>query len=180
MRTALLTILLGITTSPAPPAALRATLQPVRPDQYRIPIGTIMAVRLRTPIDSSANHANDQVDAVLLEPFTQNGVELIPSGSVFHGSLVRVEAASRKAPRGLVSIAFAVVQHAETGSRAPCRTRAITIEAPEPPAGAGKPRASRRQPIDIVLPAGSPLLLTLDEPLVVAIPKAADLRATRR
>ena len=172
----------ALDTGPATPvaAASQSTARPtsaqvrprsVRPDYYRVPIGTVVAVRLRTAVDSSANQANDLVDAVLSEPVTQEGVELIPAGSILHGSIVTVERASREALRGHVSIAFAVVQHAETGSRATFRTRTITIEAQPPAETAGSRRVPRRQPIDLVLPAGPPLQLTLDEPLVVAIPK---------
>jgi len=43
--------------------------------------------------------------------------------------------------------------------------------AAEPPAPVTTKRAPKRQPIDVVLPAGHPLQVTLREPLVVAIPK---------
>lgn len=154
----------------APPASAPEKPQRARADYYRIPIGTVVSVRLRTGIDSSANQVNDQVDAVLSDPVTQEGVELIPAGSLLHGTIMQVEAASRETSRGWVSIAFAVVQHTETGSRAPFRTRAITIEA-QTPLETARARHSR-QPIDLILPTGHPLLLTLAEPLVVAIPKA--------
>lgn len=141
-----------------------------RLDRYRIPSGTVVSARLRTTIDSSTNQVNDQVDAVLADAVTQDGVELIPAGSLLHGTIVRVTAASRQAPLGQVSLAFAVVQHAETGSRAPFPTRTLAIDAQVPAPVAGAKRA-RRQPIDLVLPAGHPLQLTLEQPVVVGIPK---------
>ena len=141
-----------------------------RADHYQVPIGTVVSVRLRTAIDSSVNHVNDQVDAVLSDPVRQDGVELIPSGSLLHGTILTVDAATRETPLGRVSFAFALIQHGESGSRAPFPTRAITIEAQPPTPPAGKHR--RDPPTDVGLPVGHPLQLTLNEPLVVAIPKA--------
>lgn len=142
-----------------------------RADQYRVPAGTVVSVRLRTPIDSSVSRENDQVDAVLSDAVTQDGVELIPAGSLLHGTILTVEPATKKAPLGQVSFAFAVVQHGETGSRAPFRTQTLSFAA-DPPEPSATKRAPKRQPIDVVLPVGHPLQVTLREPLIVAIPKA--------
>jgi hypothetical protein len=154
--------------SSRPTAAVKS--EPSRQDYYRVPIGTIVSAKLRTPIDSSTSQLNEQIDAVLTEAITREGVELIPAGSVLHGTLVEVEPASRTMPLGRAAIAFAVVQHAESRSRAPFRTRPVTFEAQPPAETAGARRGAKRQPIDLVLPAGHPLRLTLDAPLVVAIP----------
>jgi hypothetical protein len=62
---------------------------------------------------------------------------------------------------------FTVVQHAETQSRAAIRTRTLTFQAEPPAETAGRRR--KRQPIDVVLPAGHPLLLTMGEALFVYI-----------
>jgi hypothetical protein len=151
--------------------AVWAQSKAARADQYRVPAGTVVSVKLRTPIDSSVSRENDQVDAVLSEAVTQDGVELIPAGSLLHGTILTVESATKKAPLGEVSFAFAVVQHGETGSRAPFRTQTVSFAA-EPPTPATTKRAPKHQPIDIVLPAGYPLDVALREPLIVAIPKA--------
>jgi hypothetical protein len=156
----------------APPVAAQAKRRAVAPtDHYRVAIGTVVSARLRTPIDSSVNQVNDQVDAVLTEAVTQDGVELIPAGSVLHGTIKSVEAASKVTPLGQVSFAFAVVQHAQTGSRAEFVTRAITVEAQPPAEPTGKRRGGHIQPIDVQLAPGRPLQVTLAQPLVVAIPK---------
>jgi hypothetical protein len=154
---------------PVPAQAKRRAVTPT--DHYRVPIGTVVSARLRTPIDSSVNQVNDQVDAVLSEAVTQDGVELIPAGSVLHGTITSVEAASREAPLGQVSFSFAVVQHAQTGSRAEFVTRSISVEAQPPAEPTGKRRGGRIQPIDVQWAAGRPLQVTLAQPLVVAIPK---------
>jgi hypothetical protein len=159
-----------------PPASSPASAQAkpravARPDHYQVPIGTVVSARLRTPIDSSVNQMNDQVDAVLSDAVTQDGVELIPAGSLLHGSILSVEAASRLMPLGHVSFAFAVVQHVQTGSRAAFVSQSISVEAQPPAEPAGKGRGARSQPIDVRLAAGHPLHVTLAQPVIVAIPK---------
>ena len=133
-------------------------------------IGSVLMARLRSEIHSRTIQVNDQVDAELTEPVRQDGVELIPGGSLLHGAVVRAEAATKETPRGRVEIVFTVVQHAESGSRAAIRTRKLAFEAEAPAEPARGRRAPKRQPIDVVLPAGHPLVLTLAEPLVVYIP----------
>jgi hypothetical protein len=167
--TALWILCLSIAVPP-PSAQSKHRAEPSA-SQYRIPIGTVVSVRLRTPIDSGVSQTNEQIDAELTEPVTQDGVELIPVGSLLHGAITKVEPATRKAPLGQVTFSFAIARHAESGSRAPFPTQAITIHAQLPAVPAGTRRTSRVQPIDVVLPAGHPLRVTLSEPLVVAIPK---------
>ena len=144
----------------------------LRPGQYRVAIGTVLTARLRSGIDSRTAQANDQIDAVLTGPVVQDGVELIPGGSVLHGSVVRAEAATRNAPLGRIEIVFTVVQHADTRSRAAIRTRPATFaaEAPADPAPGKRPK--KLQPIDVTLSPGQPLALTLADTLLVYIPTA--------
>jgi hypothetical protein len=144
--------------------------------EYHVPAGSVLMVQLRTPISSASSQIDDQVDATLSEAVTQDGVELIPAGSVVHGTLLDVVPASSKGVRGQVTMTFAIVQHAVTKSRAAIRTRRITIEAQPPEQPADSRRASKRQPIELMLPAGHPLQLTLADPLVVFIPAPAPAR----
>jgi hypothetical protein len=131
-----------------------------------------MKVELRTPISSASSQVDDQVDATLLLPVMQDEVELVPAGSVVHGTIEDVVPAVGKGDRGRVTMTFAVVQHALTRSRAAIRTRSITFEAEEPVKGSESKRRAPRQPNDVELPAGHPLLLTFAEPLIVLIPKS--------
>ena len=63
-----------------------------------------------------------------------------------------------------------MIEHAETGSRASIETRIITRYATmADPVAAG--RAAAKRPVDVQLPAGEPLTVTLAEPLIVRIPK---------
>jgi hypothetical protein len=144
----------------------------LRRGEYRVPIGAALSARLRTPIDSRTIRANDQIDATLTDAVSQDGVELIPVGSILHGTIVDARPASREMPLGRVEMIFTVVQHAETRSRAAIRTRTLTIDADPPAAGPTGRRPSKPQPIDVVLNAGHPLTLTLSEPLLVYVAPA--------
>ncbi len=154
----------------AGPVASQAKRQGPRLREYQVPIGFPLSVQLRTPVGSATSSAGDQVDAVLMDAVTQEGVELIPAGSLLHGSVVDAVPASKKNVLGQVTIAFAVVQHVDTRSRAAVRTRGLTIEAQAPELSAGSGRKTKRQPIDVSLPSGHPLVLTLADPLLVFIP----------
>ena len=157
----------GIKRAPSPSQTRPRDL---RPGEYRVAIGTVLTARLKTAIDSSTAQANDQIDAVLTDALKRDEVELIPSGSILHGTIRNAEPATRDTPLGRVEIVFTVVQHAQTGSRASIRTRPLLFEAEAPPeTGRGK-RTAKKQPIDLVLPAGNPLLLTLTDTLVVYLP----------
>ena len=147
----------------ATPAAQGTKKRPARLRQYRLPIGTLLPVQLRTPVGSGMSAVDDQVDAKLSEDITQDGLEMIPAGSLVHGKVVDVVPASPKGERARITLAFAVVQHAVTHSRAAIRTRSVTLEAP-----LGDPKA----PIDVSLGPGHPLVLTLSEPLTVFLPPA--------
>lgn len=159
----------GIKRTPSPSQTRRRDLGP---GEYRVATGTGLTARLKSAIDSGTAQANDQIDAVLSDPVTQDEVELIPSGSILHGTIRQALPATRDTPRGRVEIVFTVVQHAQSGSRAAIRTRPLMFEAEAPPeTGRGK-RTAKNQLIDLVLPAGNPLLLTLADTLVVRIPTA--------
>jgi len=153
------------------PSPAQATPRGAGTGEYRIAIGTPIPARLRTPIDSSTARVNDQVDAILTTAITQDGVELIPAGSALHGRIVQADAATKKTPLGRIEMVFTVVQHADTRSRAAIHTHSFTAEADAPreiPGG----RTPKRQPIDVALAAGHPIVLTLSEPLLVYIPNA--------
>jgi hypothetical protein len=116
------------------------------------------------------------VDATLAEAVSQDGVELIPEGSLLHGRVIDVVPASKKVVHGQIAVSFAVVQHAVTGSRAAIQTQAVTIAAEDPATLPKSARRSRAQTTDLVLPAGHAFVLTLADPLIVYIPMAPAAR----
>jgi hypothetical protein len=139
-------------------------------DVFQVPASTPLLAQIRTTVSSATNEPDDEIRATLRAAVTQDGVELVPAGSVLHGKVVDVIPASPRQRRGQIAIAFYVIQHAETGSRASIATRVLTIDAASPdPAVVGKSAAKR--PVDVQLPAGEAVTLTLAEPLIVRIPK---------
>jgi hypothetical protein len=149
------------TASPAKSGAPRL-------DRYQVPAGAALLLKLRTPLDSASASVDDQVEATLWSPIIQDGVELIPVGSVAIGRVVEVVRASERTPLGAVTFAFFMVEHVDTGSRATVSTRKIMFSAAEPGAGRGK---RRPRPIDAAMAAGAAFVATTSEPLLVRIPR---------
>ena len=139
--------------------------------RYQVAAGTALLLKLRTPLDSATASVNDQVEAELWSPVVQDGVELIPVGSVTIGKVVSVVRASERTPIGTLTFIFTVIEHAGTGDRAMLTTRHVVIEAPREPRstkGRGKDRLKLAQ---VVLPSGAPMVGVTAEPLVVRIPR---------
>ena len=131
-------------------------------DDYQIPAGAVVPVTLRTTVGSATSAVGDQVDAELSESISRDGVELIPAGSAMRGSVIDVLPASRDALRGRVAIAFFVIEHARTGSRAAIKSRPIAVDASQP---------VDKRPVDLMLAAGHHMRVVLAEPLLVRIPR---------
>jgi hypothetical protein len=132
-------------------------------DDYKIPAGTPLDIRLRTNLDSASSRDDDPVRAVLTQEVTQDGVELIPAGSSLHGRVTGVAAASRSNPLGRVVLEFHVIEHLDTHSLAMIATRPVAFEAtPEP----------KVKPRDIQIAAGETVTVTLARPLIVHLPRA--------
>jgi len=62
---------------------------------FTIPTGSKIAIRMIDSISSEKNKAGDAFVAVLDEPVTQNGVEIIPKGVDIRGRLANVSSAGR-------------------------------------------------------------------------------------
>jgi len=150
-----------------------AAAQP-RLDAHRVPAGTTLETRLRTVVGSAFSQVDDQVDATLLSAIATDGIELIPAGSVLHGRVVEVRRASATELRGRVTVAFFVVQHRQTNSRATIATEPVVFDAPAADPGEKADRKARKaakRPIDVETPAALPLSVVLASPLTVFVPK---------
>jgi hypothetical protein len=134
-----------------------------RYDDYQVPAGTPLVVRLRTAMDSASAQVDDAVRATLLSPVTQDGAELIPKGSTLHGKVTDVQAASKDNRVGQIVIAFNVIEHVETRSLATIQTRSIPFEATLAP---------KEKFRDVRVESGEQLTLTLATPLKVRLPRA--------
>jgi hypothetical protein len=138
---------------------------------YQVPAGTALLVTLRTGLDTSTSAPGDQVEGVLWSPVVQTGVELIPSGSVVTGTLVEVERATKRQP-GAFTVAFSVVEHSETRSRATLPSRRMVLHAtaePEPVTEVAQ--KGREAAPKTVIPAGTAIVVTTSEPILVRIPR---------
>ena len=138
-------------------------------ERYQVPAGTALLLKLRTPLDSSSAAVDDQVDAVVWSPVIQDGVELIPEGSVVMGRVVEVLAATKRKPLGSIVFTFSILEHAETGDRASVTTRKVTFTAR--PAETDRKRSTPRELSNAIIPPGTAFVAMTAEPLLVRIPR---------
>ena len=111
------------------------------------------------------------MEAVLWSPVIQDGVELVPEGSVVFGKVTELVRATHRKPVGSITFAFKIIEHGATGSREPLSTQHIIMEAQrEVDTAAGKIKR-RLDPVDVAIPAGMRLVAMTAEPLVVRIPR---------
>ena len=149
--------------APQKTVARPAAAKGKRYDDYQVPAGTPLFIRLRTTHDSVSGQIDDPVRATLLSPVTQDGFELIPKGSTLHGKVIEVQQASKQQPVGRIVLAFTVIEHVETHSLATVQTRSMPFDATL------EPKDKFR---DVRVDSGEPLTLTLASPLKVRLPRA--------
>ena len=150
--------------------AARSTSKPGEFDDFQIPAGTTLRLKLRTPFSSATASVNDQVQATLSSPVIHDGVELLPVDSILIGRISAVVRASRRTPLGSVTFAFSLIQHAGTKDRAAVPTQRIILEASAARARTGR-GWTRQKPTDIKMAEGASLVAITTEPLIVQIPK---------
>lgn len=150
------------TDAPQKTMARTASAKGKRFDDYQVPAGTPLIVRLRTTLDSASGQLDDPIRATLLSPVMQDGVELIPKGSTLHGKVIDVQSASKQKPVGQLVLAFNIIEHLETHSVATIQTRSMPFEATL------EPKDKFR---DVRVESGEELTLTLAMPLKVRLPR---------
>jgi hypothetical protein len=138
--------------------------------RFQVAAGTALLLKLRTPLDSATAAVDDQVEGVLWSPVIQDGLELIPEGSVAFGRVKEVARASEKTPEGSITLTFSVVEHAATRSRATIKTKDVVIAAPRPEPQRGRFKR-RPKPVDAIVTAGAAITAMTIEPLIVWIPR---------
>jgi hypothetical protein len=150
------------TDAPQKTVARTAAAKGKRYDDYQVPAGTPLIVRLRTTLDSASGQVDDPVRAILLSPVMQDGFELIPKGSTLHGKVIEVQSASKQKPVGRVVLAFNIIEHLETHSVATIQTRSMPFDATL------EPKDKFR---DVRVESGEELTLMLALPLKVRLPR---------
>ena len=169
MLTRLLLASALVVTAPASFAETPQKAETPRLDKHQVPAGTAFLLTLRTPLDSATSEVDDQVEATLWSPVIQDGLELIPEGALVIGKVVKVAAASKKAPVGSLTFVFSVVQHPETGSIAMVRSQPITIAGTLPLTSKGAP--VRGAIADATMAGDSRFVAVTAEPLRVWAPR---------
>ena len=150
-----------------------AAAKPAAPQyaRYQVAAGTALLLKMSTPLNSGTAAVDDQVEAVLWSPVMQDGIELVPAGSVVFGKVTDFVRATDRRPTGSISFAFKIIEHGETGSRETLSTQKIILEAQRVmDDGRGKAR-KRLDPVDVAIPAGMRLVAMTAEPLLVRIPR---------
>jgi hypothetical protein len=166
-------LVVGVAVLVSPPSFARQARAPKKAaadqtDRYQVPAGTALLLKLKTPIDSGKASVDDQIEATFWSPVIQEGVELIPAGSVAIGKVVEVKRATERVPAGSVAFAFSIVEHAETGSRAMLTTRKVLVEAAQDEAIRGK---AKSKAVQATMAEGAAFIAMTAEPLVVRIPR---------
>lgn len=114
----------GKTTAAAPAAEKPA--EPVYKD-VTLPAGTTLRLELKSSVASDSSKVEDPVRAVLRQPITIDGREVLPVGAEFSGSVIEVERSGRV--KGLAKIAYRFNSVRSGGERYDVRTSSITHEA---------------------------------------------------
>ena len=75
-------------------------------DSQSLPAGTLLTVRLRKPISSEAPGENKIFEAVIDEPVTVAGNDLVPRGAIVAGRVESTRASNVRRNRGYVRLAL--------------------------------------------------------------------------
>ena len=137
-------------------------------DEYRVAAGSALLLKLRTPLNSASSAVDQQVEATLWSPVYQNGVELIPDGSVMIGKVLEVVPASKRKPLGSITFALSIIEHATTKSLAMVTTQKVVFTAQQVQT-TGK--RVKQEPTDAVVPEGTSFVAMTADALLVRIPR---------
>ena len=81
--------------------------------EYTVPEGTMLSLRLATPINSGTASVEDRVEATLAEAVSVEGAEVLPAGSSLDGTVSAVESSGRV--KGLAHITVHFTRVAAAG-----------------------------------------------------------------
>ena len=91
----------------AAPGGVNLTAAPVAiptPRPIELRVGTIVAVRLDRALSTVRNRAGDTFEAILDEPVSVDGMEVLPRGTKFTGHVTTSQASGRLEGRGVLGI----------------------------------------------------------------------------
>jgi hypothetical protein len=71
-----------------------------------IPVGTLLDVRLQTPLGSGTSQVEDRFEATTVLDLTRDGRVVVPAGTVMRGVVAAVDKASRGDRKGSLTLTF--------------------------------------------------------------------------
>jgi hypothetical protein len=97
---------------------------------YVFPVGTVLEVRLQTPLNSASAKVEDRFEATTLVSYPDDKDVFIPAGSLVRGFVSSVRAAGKIDRRGSLTLSFDELRIGPTNQR----LRASVVEALDPKA----------------------------------------------
>ena len=108
------------------PVAVEPTPAP-EPETIKVPVGTVLDVRLAEPISTRTNKAGDNLVAILDQDLVVDGKVVFPEGTKAYGTLLAVEGSGRVEGRAEMTITLTELRVREETYRV--ETGNITIQA---------------------------------------------------
>jgi hypothetical protein len=123
-------------------------------DSYRgyrevtLPAGTVLPLRLDTPVSSDASRVEDRVRATLRRPIVLQGLTVLDAGTPLSGFVTEATRPGRVKGRGRIGFRFTALSH--EGERYRVSTSRVVREAPG---------TKKRDAATIAIPAGAGALI---------------------
>jgi len=102
-------------------------LPPPEPETIRVPVGTVLDVRLAEPISSRTHKAGDDLVALLDQDLVVDGKVVFPEGTKAYGTLLAVKGSGRVEGRAEMTITLTELRL--RGETYRVKTASITIQA---------------------------------------------------
>jgi hypothetical protein len=116
--------------------------------EVTLPAGTVLPLRLETPVSSDASRVEDRVRATLRRPIVLQGMTVLDAGTPLSGFVTEATRPGRVKGRGRIGFRFTALSH--EGERYRLSTSRVVREAPG---------TKKRDAATIAIPAGAGALI---------------------
>ena len=82
------------------------SLVAARFQEFTVPEGTTLEVRLDSALNSDTSHVEDPINAILSDSVVVNGTDVFPAGSIVKGEVAAVQSAGKVKGRGTLTLRF--------------------------------------------------------------------------
>ncbi len=137
-------------------------------DSQNLPAGTLLTVRLQSPISADNPSANSRFDAVVDDPVVIEGNKLVPRGAAVTGRVESAQASNVRRNRGYVRLALDSIHL--SGADLPIQTSSLFVRGNSGATPGGQGQGEMAQ---IRLEKGRRLTFRLTEPVYVAASQRA-------